>query len=362
MTLCCGKEHKMTLWSAEETVREARLRCPACHSAQFELTAEAARCTNCQALYPQRDGLFMFAPAPAGVKAEIAAFWGDLYQQLYGSTDEKFAHATPEEMERLVDELAPMLDHMEHTPVREIDLSQISGKKILEVGCGAGAHSALFKRHGAHTVALDITLPRVISARHKLGLIRQGAGCAIQGDAEQLPFEDDTFDIVYSFGVLHHTENTGQSVAELQRVLKPGGRMAVMLYARNSLYYQLNLWLVQGVLRGQRQHGDRWLGRVTEGAPVESGVYNPITRVYNRREMLNLFKSFHNLRLRQNGFNFTQIPLIGDPLARLLVKTGLSKVSGAGILVWDQPLRLETRLELAVGHFWGFGWNITGYK
>jgi ubiquinone/menaquinone biosynthesis C-methylase UbiE len=216
--------------------------------------------------------------------------------------------------------------------------------------------------HGAKVVALDITVGRVISAQRKLKLVRQGRGCAIQGDAENLPFEDGTFDIVYSFGVLHHTENTEQAISELHRVLKPGGQAAVMLYSKSSYFYLFNQLLVQGILRRNYARGDRWLGKVTEGKPQHSETHNPITRVYTRREMLGLFHRFRSLQLRKSAFNFSQISIIGRFLPKWLVKMGICRESPAGVLVWDGPLRLETRLELILGHYIGFGWNITGRK
>src|SRR2546429_675657 len=86
-----------------------------------------------------------------------------------------------------------------------------------------------------------------LKPQRKLKLVRQGSGCTIQGDAENLPFADDVFDIVYSFGVLHHTENTEQAIDEVHRVLKPGGQAAVMLYAKSSYFYIFNQLLVQGL-------------------------------------------------------------------------------------------------------------------
>ena len=54
------------------------------------------------------------------------------------------------------------------------------------------------------------------------------------GDSENIPFNDNSFDLVYSNGVIHHTPNTTQVVKEIYRVLKPGGRCIIMVYAENS--------------------------------------------------------------------------------------------------------------------------------
>src|SRR6266404_6251481 len=347
----------MSVWSLEELMNEINLSCPSCRHSDFNIIEQNLACGNCGAKYANLDGILAFALDPDGLKREIQAFWGDLYKQLYNDFEQQLSHMSAAELESLLDEFVPMLEHMEHLPVTEIDLAAIKGKKILEVGCGAGAHSALFKRYGAKVVPLDITVDRVISAQRKLKLVRQGYGCAIQGDAENLPFEDNSFDIVYSFGVLHHTENTEKAIGELHRVLKPGGQAAVMLYAKSSYVYLFNQLLVQGILRGNYARNGRWLGKVSEGKPKHSDVYNPITRVYSKSEMFHLFDRFHSLKLRKSAFNFSQISLIGRYLPKLLVKLGICKESRAGVLVWDGPLRLETRLELILGHYIGFGWN-----
>jgi len=352
----------MSLWSIDELISEVKLSCPACRSLQFEVSDAEVLCKECGAQYESVDGVLAFAMAPGGLKSEIQTFWGDLYQQLYNDFERRLDQMSREEFDQLLAEFVPMLDHMEHLPVREIDLNAIAGKKILEVGCGAGAHSALFKSRGAKVVALDLTVGRVLSAQRKLQIVGQGSGCAIQGDAENLPFADGQFDVVYSFGVLHHTENTEQAIAELYRVLKPGGQAAVMLYAKSSYFYLCNQLLVQGILRGHYRRNGRWLGEVTEGKPHHSDTHNPITRVYTKSEMLRLFAQFHSLHLRKSAFNFSQISIIGRYLPALLVSLGICSESPAGVLVWDGPLRLETKFELALGHYIGFGWNISARK
>src|SRR5256885_654827 len=91
-------------------------------------------------------------------------------------------------------------------------------------------------------------------ARENLALRGLGGEFVLQ-DAEVLPFDDNTFDLVYSNGVIHHTPNTRDVVREICRVLKPGGRAVVMVYAENSLHYWRNLvWAI-----GIKEHElERW--------------------------------------------------------------------------------------------------------
>jgi SAM-dependent methyltransferase len=117
-----------------------------------------------------------------------------------------------------------------HWPLYEIvDFSQAKDLEVLEVGCGLGTDAAEFARSGAHYTGIDLTAPAVELTRKKLrayGL----PGITWQADAECLPFPDASFDLVYSWGVIHHTPDTEQCVAEIWRVLRPGGKLILMLY------------------------------------------------------------------------------------------------------------------------------------
>lgn len=104
-----------------------------------------------------------------------------------------------------------------------------AGKKVLEVGCGQGTVLTHLARRNASMVGVDMSRVSILRTREgarELGLPVDVA----QSDAESLPFADESFDAVVSFGVLHHTPDTGRAVREVRRVLKPGGRAIVMLY------------------------------------------------------------------------------------------------------------------------------------
>lgn len=106
--------------------------------------------------------------------------------------------------------------------------------KLLEVGCGIGVDSVQLGKCGFDVTAVDLTENALAVARENAAR----AGVTIDfrlGNAEGLDFPDETFDAVYSFGVLHHTPDIEAAVAEVHRVLKPGGTAYVMLYARDSV-------------------------------------------------------------------------------------------------------------------------------
>ena len=114
--------------------------------------------------------------------------------------------------------------------------AQARGKRVLEIGCGNGADGVMFASHGAHYTGVDLT-PQAVDATRRHFTVEKLDGQFRLENAERLSFADDSFDIVYSFGVLHHTKAPDRAVREAHRVLKPGGVALVMLYHRNSFNY-----------------------------------------------------------------------------------------------------------------------------
>src|SRR5262249_37648975 len=120
--------------------------------------------------------------------------------------------------------------HIPHTA----ELDGHAGKRILELGGGLGTDGRQLARGPRLYVDLDLSLDSLELARRGFRLEALD-GSFVHGDAESLPFEDAAFDLVYAHGVLHHTPDIEAAIAELHRVLRPGGKAIVMLYARWSL-------------------------------------------------------------------------------------------------------------------------------
>ena len=164
-------------------------------------------------------------------------------------------------------------------------------------------------------------------------------------DAERLDFPDNSFDLVYSHGVLHHTPDTAAAVREIHRVLRPGGQAMVMLYHRNSYNYRVNI----SMLRRAGVHLLRWKAGVKAvhlmtGEPEEAlleharqlraqpeylsseeflssntdGAGNPLARVYSRIEARELFKDFAQVETRTYFLNKRWLPVLGLILPRSL--------------------------------------------
>lgn len=128
-----------------------------------------------------------------------------------------------------------------------IPFGDLAGKDVLEIGCGTGVHARLLAQAGAHVAAVDLTPTAVELTRQRLELHGLSADVR-EADAEHLPFADASFDFVWSWGVIHHSESTEAVAAEIARVLRPGGRLSLMVYHRSSITYWVQYQLIRGVL------------------------------------------------------------------------------------------------------------------
>ena len=120
-----------------------------------------------------------------------------------------------------------------HHLLRLVDFDGYRGRRVLEVGCGAGVDLARFARGGAIVTGVDLTQSAIALARANFE--QQGLqGDFRVADGESLPFGDNSFDLVYAHGVVQYTANPERLVAECRRVLKPGGDAVFQVYNRIS--------------------------------------------------------------------------------------------------------------------------------
>ena len=223
--------------------------------------------------------------------------------------------------------------------------------RVLEIGCGLGTDGAQFAKAGADYTGVDLTEAAVDLARRRFELFDL-PGTFRTADAEKLDFPENTFDVVYSHGVLHHTPNTAGAIKEVYRVLRPGGRAVIMLYHRDSYNYRVNISMLRraGVRLLRWNAGVKLVHLVTsepedalreharrlkaESAYLSSGEFlsrntdgagNPLARVYSRSEAQELFKDFSKVELRTYFLNKRWIPLLGMVLPRSLESQLASK-------------------------------------
>ncbi len=164
-------------------------------------------------------------------------------------------------------------------------VDSLAGRKVLEIGCGLGAHSEMLCRAGAELTSIDLSPTSIETTRRRLAL--KGLSARVQeSDAEKLPFEDESFDYVWSWGVIHHSPRTLTCAQEITRVLKPGGRLGVMIYNRNSMYNWINVVFRYGVLRGKilRLSFQDLRNNYTDGKYLGGA---PLSKYFTRREIRN---------------------------------------------------------------------------
>jgi len=126
-----------------------------------------------------------------------------------------------------------------HIPLL-VPFADAKGKKVLEIGTGNGADGAMFALNGGLYTGVDLT-EAALEATRKHFQVLGLSGTFQKENAEQLSFADESFDIVYSHGVLHHTPNTQATIDEVFRVLKPQGRAIIMLYHKHSFNYYIRI-------------------------------------------------------------------------------------------------------------------------
>jgi SAM-dependent methyltransferase len=174
-------------------------------------------------------------------------------------------------------------------------LEEYRGQRLLEIGCGAGTDLAYLGRRFDRVVGVALA---ETGARPAGGALVQGrvAGSTLTADGEALPFEDASFDLVYSFGVLHHTDDPDRALHEIRRVVRPGGRVVVGLYHRWSLFTAEKLLRYLVGARFRQESWNDFMARCEQGA-VEHGV-RPRLQLYSRRSARQLLAGFHDIRIR----------------------------------------------------------------
>jgi ubiquinone/menaquinone biosynthesis C-methylase UbiE len=209
---------------------------------------------------------------------------------------------------------------------RVMEFEKFRGARLLEVGCGMGTDLLQFARNGARCVGIDLTPRSVEIMRHRFNLY--GAeGDFMISDGERLPFRDESFDVVYSNGVLHHTPDTAGAIREVHRVLRPGGVAKVMLYHRNSLNYWVEIVLRRGLLGAEFLRGrsaEEIMSRVIEHS--DHGA-RPLVKVYSRQKTRELFSQFKNVTIEVEQLTRDELrflsPLISESrLDRLRKRIG----------------------------------------
>jgi SAM-dependent methyltransferase len=190
--------------------------------------------------------------------------------------------------------------------------SAAKGLKVLDIGCGNGYVLYQYARHGAEVTGVDLTRTAIELSRKRFALGGL-SGDFMEVDGDKLPFPDGHFDIVCSMGVLHHISDPRPMVEEIFRVLKPGGRLIVMLYYRYS-------WKNLVLLRMRRMLDPQFRGKTQQEAlNMNDGDDCPLALVYSRWEATALFSRFSGITFRLTQLSWRQLFML-PPLVRLAEK------------------------------------------
>lgn len=222
--------------------------------------------------------------------------------------------------------------------LRNLDRVGFAGKRVLEIGLGQGADAEQIVRRDGIYSGVDLTDESVKRVRMRFSLHELPFDSIEQASALDLPFEDSAFDIVFSHGVLHHIPEIGRAQSEIARVLRPGGRLIVMLYAKWSLNYLLSISLARRLgltalyvlgINARGIYGDhlsnakkmglvRYLSMTNFINVNTDGPFNPYSKVYGRGEISKDFSDFEIVETHKESMHAPPFPVGWLPLASIL--------------------------------------------
>ena len=246
---------------------------------------------------------------PSVQSAERRDFWTD-YQPGFRFTREpvgspEFYAAVEEHRYRL------------EPAIREFAaFAETAGERVLEAGCGIATDGLQFARAGADYTGVDFSPTALELARRRFAQDGRRADF-FASSITDLPFPDESFDLVYSNGVIHHMPEAEAAVAEFHRVLRPGGRAVVMVYHRNSLNYFWNIMVLRRTLLALLM------------VPGASDVVAKLTG--EKREVLD----GHRALLREHGLRYVTDPQLflsnntdgpGNPLSKVHTAHGARRL------------------------------------
>ena len=211
----------------------------------------------------------------AGLKEEVRNFWNadPCGSRYLGDQADFEAHAQARyRLEPYIHEFA--------------GFARSAGQRVLEVGVGMGADYLEWLKAGAQATGVDLSAISLERAKRRCEMAGYTPDLRLS-DAEHLPFADNTFDIVYSYGVMHHSPDTPECIREARRVLKPGGSLRIMIYHHPSLI-GLMLWLRYGFLRGKSLRQS-----------VYDHLESPGTKSYTKKEASKMLQGFEQIDCRE---------------------------------------------------------------
>src|SRR4051812_23951563 len=203
------------------------------------------------------------------LKTEVKAFWNRQSCDTQYASSEKFTREYFEQIEQYRYNDQPFIHAF-------AQFTRYYGKRVLEVGFGAGTDFIQWLRAGAISSGIDLTEEALDNLTHRIATYGLPEPESLRvADAEHLPFPSNSFDLGYSWGVLHHTPDTCAGIAELVRVVRPGGEIKIMLYNRHSLC-AYRCWIKNALLKARPWKSLRWV--------LSNHIESAGTKGYTERE------------------------------------------------------------------------------
>lgn len=195
---------------------------------------------------------------------------------------------------------------------RYLGPGSVADADVLEIGCGMGTHTQLLAESGARLTSIDLTPRAVEMTKRRCEL--QGLSVDVhQADAECLPFPEQSFDLVWTWGVLHHSSSFDRCLTEATRVLRPGGRLLMMVYHRASLIYYVHNVLVRGILCGQRL-------RLSFAEINDAHMDGAYARMFTQSELAGLLaRDYASARLTVTGEKAELLPIPASSLKQRIL-------------------------------------------
>jgi 2-polyprenyl-3-methyl-5-hydroxy-6-metoxy-1,4-benzoquinol methylase len=237
------------------------------------------------------------------VQSDNRSWWTDhtmSYDWMQKIGANRFSKEWFDELDRRFIYAARLFAHDRSPFDRIIPFERLRGRKVLEIGCGMGLHSELISCCGGDLTAIDLSETSVLATRTRAQL-KNLKYVVRQMDAEELEFPDQSFDFVWSWGVIHHSSQTGRIIREIHRVLKPGGEVRVMVYNLEGMaaYVTILRRYLLGFWRNKSL--DRYLWQDTDGF---------MARHYSRDLLADTFNTFfRNTSVASYGQDADAVPL-----------------------------------------------------
>ena len=301
------------------------LACPTCKG--FPLTEDKSGfvCKLCSSFFPISEGIPVFLRKESKITAEESAraeFWDEGWDKrnksLLSLSRKEVLKERSNYLTYLIDEGYPSA----------IDLSEanVGEKSFLNIGCGGGYEGLLFAGYGTKYIGVDFS-HNALNLTQKLVRTAGFKASTYQCEAEALPFQDASIDVVYSSGVLHHTPNIEVALKEAFRVLKPGGIAMIGLYATYSpmfMWYRLH-----ALIRGNwtKKSIDNWMNANTEGEWKTENRVNHWTKTYSKIQFIRMMETagFSDIKIQQMPQLLENLPILGK-LSRAVLPRNITKI------------------------------------